>query len=147
MANACLTLIAFFRYNTDYVDRQSYLYQEFSAHYIFNIKKWEQQPYQKGFAISCIYYCNLFIGEKYYLQMLLTIIQGLQSFNNICTIVDMQYTTFKAACTALGLLEDDCEWIDCFIEVVRYTTGIALWTLFMTVLIYGIITNLLALWN
>ena len=145
MANACLTLIAFFRYNTDYVDRQSYLYQEFSAHYIFNIKKWEQQPYQKGFAISCIYYCNLFIGEKYYLQMLLTIIQGLQSFNNICTIADMQYTTFKAACTALGLLENDYKQINCFIEVVKYIRGIVLQTLFITVLIYGIIINPLIL--
>ena len=39
MANACSTLMAFFRYNTNHVDGQSYLYQEFPAHYIFDMKK------------------------------------------------------------------------------------------------------------
>src|SRR5947199_4116141 len=110
MANACLTLMAFFRYNTDHVDGWSYFYQEFPAHYIFDMKKWEWQPCQKGFAIGYIYYCNLFIGEKYYLRMLLTVVRGLWSFNNIRTVAGVQHTILKAACTILRLLEDDHEW-------------------------------------
>jgi len=87
------------------------------------------------------------MGEKYYLRMLLTVVQGPRSFDNIRTVAGVQHTTFKAVCTALSLLEDDHEWIDCFMEVVSHTTGTALQTLFMTVLIYSVIIDLLALWN
>src|SRR5438876_128456 len=87
------------------------------------------------------------MGEKYYLRMLLTVMQGPRSFNNIRTITGVQHTTFKAVCTTLGLLEDDREWIDCFTEAVSHTIGTALQMLFMTVLIYSVITDPLALWN
>jgi PIF1-like helicase len=86
------------------------------------------------------------MGEKYYLRMLLTVVRGPQSFENIRTIAGILYPTFKAACTVLGLLEDDHEWVDCFTEAVVYATGAALRTLFITALIYGAVTDPSSLW-
>ena len=56
-------------------------------------------------------------------------------------------TTFREACFALGLLEDDQEWITCFPEVVTFTSGQSLRTLFTTALLFGSTCNPLELWN
>src|SRR4051794_13827869 len=141
MVQAGSTLMAFFKYNTDHKNGRTYLYQEFPAHYTYNAKQREWRPRQRGFAIGRIYHCNPFMGEKYYLRMLLTVVRGPQSFEDICTVAGVLHTTFKAACTALGLLEDDHKWVDCFMEATVYTTGIALRILFTTALIYGAVTD------
>ncbi|KAF8414326.1 hypothetical protein HHK36_002327 [Tetracentron sinense] len=42
--------------------------------------------------------------------MLLHIVRGAQDYKDLRTINEVEYPTFKAACKALGLLEDDNEW-------------------------------------
>jgi PIF1-like helicase len=45
------------------------------------------------------------------------------------------------------LLEDNKEWIDCFIEAVLFSSGKTLRMLFTTELLYGNITDLFSLWK
>ena len=87
------------------------------------------------------------MGVKYYSRLLLTIVPGAKSFEHLQTIRGIIYTTFHEACSALGLLEDDQEWITCFQEAVTFTTGQSLRTLFTTTLLFGSICNPLELWN
>ena len=84
-----------------------------------------------------MYHCNLFNGERYYLRLLLTVVRGPQSFEALRTINGDLYPTFKAACIALGLLEDDSEWTYCFEEAITFHSGKSLRTLFAMGLIYG----------
>jgi hypothetical protein len=42
--------------------------------------------------------------------MLLNIVKGPQSFKDIRTVNSVLYPTFKLACYALGLLDDEEEW-------------------------------------
>jgi hypothetical protein len=94
-----------------------------------------------------MYHCSPFAGERYYLRMLLTIIWGPQSFEDLRTIDGIQYPTFQAACLAKGLLEDDQEWINCFTEAVIFSSGYTLRMLFVTALLYGEITDPSGLWS
>jgi len=47
--------------------------------------------------------------EKYYLHLLLTVVAGAKSSGNLRTVREITYRTFREACSALGLIEDDQE--------------------------------------
>ncbi|KAF8396453.1 hypothetical protein HHK36_018072 [Tetracentron sinense] len=63
------------------------------------------------------------VGERYYLRMLLHIIRGATNFEDLRTVDCIIYPTFKAACSALGLLEDDTEWHESLNEASLWATG------------------------
>ena len=88
-----------------------------------------------------MYYCSPIAGERFYLRLLLTSVPGPTSFEDLRTIAGIVYPTFQAACVALGLLEDDREWIDCLTEAAVFAVGAQLRSLFVTALLYGPITE------
>ena len=142
-------MTAFFDYNRLHADGRIYLYHEFPAHYVYHKKRGERRwtPRQRGFAIGRMYHCSPVAGEKFYLRLLLTVVRGPRSFESLRTVDDQLYATFKAACVARGLLEDDNEWISCFTEASRFSSGSSLRTLFVTALIHGDITAPNLLWE
>ena len=147
MEAARTTLMAFFQYNADNLNGRLYLYQEFPIYFTYNktSRKWTKR--KQGIAIGRMYHCNPFMGEKYYLRLLLTCVRGPQSFQHLRTVNEHIYPTFQSACQALGLLADDNEWVQCFTEAIVFASGCALRTLFCTALIYGNVIDPLALWN
>ena len=140
-------LIAFFNYNRIHADDREFIYQDFPNSYVWEAKKKCWQPRQRGFAVGRIYACSPMAGKKYYLRMLLTVVPGPQSFEDLRTVDGVMYSTFQAACSARGLLEDDQEWFSCFAEVVRFSSGHALRALFGTALVHGRVTDPTASWN
>ena len=56
-----------------------------------------------------MYFVHPAAGEQYYLRMLLSIVCGATSFENLRTVNGITYPTFKEACIALGLLQNDEE--------------------------------------
>ena len=48
-------------------------------------------------------------GERYYLRMLLHIVPGAKSFEDLRTIDGKTYATFRKACMTLGLVADISE--------------------------------------
>ncbi|ESR49566.1 hypothetical protein CICLE_v10033686mg [Citrus x clementina] len=68
--------------------------------------------------------------------MLLNFVKRSTSFESIRTVNGVTYPTFKAACYALGLLDDDKEWIDCLTEAAIWATENELRHLFVTILIH-----------
>ncbi len=51
--------------------------------------------------------------EWFYLRLLLTAVAGTQSFQHLHTVNNVECATFKEACIAMGLLENDNEWRQC----------------------------------
>lgn len=51
-----------------------------------------------------MYYCNPTAEEKYYLQLLLTVIHGPQLFEHICIVNYVVYSTYCKACVVLKLI-------------------------------------------
>jgi len=97
--------------------------------------------------VGRMYSASPFQRERYYLRLLLTAIRGATSFVNLRTVDGMVYPTFKGASIALGLLEDDGEWVALFREGAQFMTGRALRHLFALALQYTTISNPLAIWE
>lgn len=70
--------------------------------------KWKQR--QRGIVIGRICEVHASSGEAFYLRMLLMRSKGATSFKDLRTVGNRVYGTFKEACDALGLLEDDNQW-------------------------------------
>ncbi|KAH0611538.1 uncharacterized protein H6S33_010803 [Morchella sextelata] len=147
MEAAKSTLMAFFKYNSENSDGRQYLYQEFPVHFTYNRQSRSWSPRKRGVVIGRMYHCNPVMGEKYYLRLLLTAVRGAKSFEHLRTVGNILHPTFKAACIALGLLEDDQEWIQCFTEAIVFSSGSSLRTLFATALLFGDVTDPLTLWT
>ncbi|XP_031099686.1 uncharacterized protein LOC116003886 [Ipomoea triloba] len=98
-----------------------------------NIRQWH--PRKRGFSIGCIFYVPPGTGELYYLRYLLNIVRGPTSFSDIRSYNGVQYNTFKEACYARGLLQDDTEYIDAILEASHFATPHSLRKLFVTLLL------------
>ena len=107
------TLTEFFVANSKYPAARNITYQEFPQSFTWNktAKKWT--PRKQGFAIGRMYFASPSAGEQFYLCTLLTVVKGAQSFEELRTVDGHLHVTFKAACLAQGLFEDNNEWIQC----------------------------------
>ena len=68
--------------------------------------------------------------------MLLMIVKGATSYEDIRTYNGIIYQSFKEACTARGLLTDDNEWYNAFNEAANWATASQLRYLFVTMLLF-----------
>ena len=59
-----------------------------------------------------MYYVSLGSEERYYLRTLLNLIKGPTSLEEIRTVNGVIHHTFKDVCYAMGLINDDKEYID-----------------------------------
>ena len=100
----------FFSYveaNKMYPYARSLTYPEFPTKFVCK-ENWSQwMPRNQGFAIEKISHVPTRNGEGYYLRVLLNIQKGCMDFKDIRTVDGKIYDTFKDACLALGLLQDD----------------------------------------
>jgi len=86
-------------------------------------------------------------GEGFYLRTLLTVKAGATSYSDLRTVNGIQYDTFKEACKALGLLENDYKWRLCLMEVAEMQLGYTLRMLFATILFHCNLTAPTLPWN
>ncbi|XP_052200448.1 uncharacterized protein LOC127806909 isoform X1 [Diospyros lotus] len=107
------TLTGFFAYCAGSEDECPFTYQEFPQHYVWlkSEKRWKSR--ERGYAIGRMYFASPNCGERFYLRLLLTVVKGPKSFQSLRTVDNVVHDTFKLACVARGLLEDDEEWIQC----------------------------------
>jgi hypothetical protein len=94
-----------------------------------------------------MYYAHPSSGECFFLCLLLTAVKGATSFEYLRTVDNVVYGSFKEACFARGLLEDDREWIQCLEEASAMQTGSQPRSLFITILIGGNPTKPEDLWD
>ncbi|KAG7583453.1 Nucleic acid-binding OB-fold [Arabidopsis suecica] len=94
----------------------------------FNMRK------RPGNTIGRINYVPLIYEEGYYLRVLLNTQTGPESFDDIKTVNGVVYKTFKETCYALGLLDDDQEYIDTIKTTSFWATGNYLRCMFVVML-------------
>lgn len=126
------TLTAFFKYNQQHADGRDILYQDFPQKYVYNKNKWKLR--QKGFAIGRMYFVAPKEGERFYMRLLLTVQKGPTSFSDLRTVSGTIYPSYKGACLALGLLEDDVEWKQYLDDAIVYQLPKQLRNLFALIL-------------
>jgi len=129
-------LTEWFVANKEYNDAKDLTYCEFPLRWRWDEsnKKWIK--HRHGFKIGRLYYVHPTEGERFYLRMLLMIVKGATSYVDLRTYNGITYQTFKEACAARGLLNDDNEWYKTFQEATNWATASQLRNLFTTMLTY-----------
>ena len=140
-------LTAWFKINQSNHDARNTTYQNFPQTWVYDQKKKAWKPIQRGKAIGRMYFASPSSGERFYLRLLLTVVPGATSFAHLRTINNIPYNTFKEACYALGLLQDDHKWIQCLEEAGQMQLGYTLRMLFATIVFHCNPTSPGALWN
>ncbi|XP_071708077.1 uncharacterized protein [Rutidosis leptorrhynchoides] len=92
---------------------RSLIYVEFPTKFVWNkdTRKWTERKKFTG-SIGRIHHVSPQTGELFYLRILLNKVKGPKCYEDIRTVNGQIYPTFKSACYAMGLLDDDQEYID-----------------------------------
>ena len=147
--NRDTTLTGWFKANTLHQDRviNNTLYQNFPNKMVWNKSSYKWTIRQRGFQLGRMYYAHASSGERFYLRLLLTIVKGATSYEDLRTFENHVYPSFREACIARGLLEDDNEWHQCLEEAKHMAIGRQMRHLFVTILIDCSPANPRALWD
>jgi hypothetical protein len=140
-------LTAWFKINRTNPQARDTTYQNFPRNWVYDsqAKCWKAR--KRGYAIGRMYFASPSSGERFYLRLLLTVVVGATSFAHLRTVNGIRFNTYKEACFALGLLEDDHEWNLCLQEAGQMQTGYVLRNLFATILFHCNPTTPAVLWD
>ncbi|CAH9119974.1 unnamed protein product, partial [Cuscuta epithymum] len=127
--------LAWMEANKKYPEARSLTYAEFPQKFVWKQKTREWCPRKMAFAIGRIYYVPPGSGESYYLRCLLNHIRGATSFEDLRTVQSVIYNTYREACYAMGLLDDDKEYIDGIHEASHWASAVSLRILFAILLL------------
>ncbi|XP_019198428.1 PREDICTED: uncharacterized protein LOC109192311 [Ipomoea nil] len=136
-----------FEANQKYADARLLTYIEMPTKFVWKKDLREWHPRKKGFSIGRIFYVPPGTGELYYLRCLLNIVRGPTSFEEIRTFNGVVHNSFRDACYARGLLEDDREYIDAIEEASHWSSAHSLRKLFVTLLISNSFNRPEIVWN
>nr|GEV15775.1 hypothetical protein [Tanacetum cinerariifolium] len=89
---------------------------------------------KQGYAVGRIHHVPPSLGEAYYLRVLLNKVKGKTSWEEIRTADGKLYDSFRDACFAMGLLDDDKEYIEAIIEGYHISFGDSVRRLFVMLL-------------
>ncbi|XP_071709076.1 uncharacterized protein [Rutidosis leptorrhynchoides] len=122
-------------------------YTKITTHYVWNqtTKTWEPRK-QRG-CIGRIVYSHPASGERYYLIMLLNVVKGPRSFEELRTLDGTVHNTFKDTYFAYGLINDDKEWAEAISEARLWASRAQLRDLFVTMLLFCNVSQPLKLWE
>jgi PIF1-like helicase/Helitron helicase-like domain at N-terminus len=123
-------------------------YHDLPLYYTWNAptKSWNRRKRQNVKVVGRMYTVSVREGERFYMRMLLSHVPGPKSFADLRTYDGMTYETFKEACLARGLLEDDTEWNNCLTQATTFSMPSTLRQLFATILVFGNPSNSGDLW-
>jgi hypothetical protein len=118
-----MMLTKWFKINQESKAARSLTFDQFPQQWVWNQKLKQWTMHKRGFAIGCMYYAHLTLGECYYLRMLLNCVKGATSYEHLRTVDGTEHNTFKDACIVMGLLVDDNEWHQALEEAGLWASG------------------------
>ena len=115
-------------------------------------KEWQfRKNKMQQLPVGRMYHVQPSDGERYYLRVLLHTVPGATCFEDLRTTGEgpdsVVHLTFKAACEARGLLQDDAEWARCMEEVNISASPSQLRATFTNILLFNSVSEPLTLWE
>ena len=139
--------LAWFEANKIYPEARGLTYVEFPTKFVYNTQDRKWYPRKRGFAIGRLHLVSPSSGELYFLRILLTKVRGPTSYNDILMVNGTLHRSFREACFALGLLDDDKEFIEAIKEVSLWGDGNCLRRLFATMLLSNTLSQPKQVWE
>ena len=127
--------IAWMEANKLYPEARDLTYGEFPLKFVWKANERKWSPRKLGVSIGRIHFVPPGCSEKFYLRTLLNYVKGPTSYDDIKTVENVKLNSFKEACFALGLLEDDKEFIDALNQAAQWGTANFLRNLFVALLV------------
>ena len=142
-------LTAWFQLNSEDSSARQYTYAQIPNHYTFHsqTKKWQTRKQRGDKAISRLYSVSPKDKDRYYLRMLLLHVPGATCYDDLKTVNEQTYPSYKDACKALNLLIDDTEWNSALTEAANFQMPSQLRSLFATICIHCEPTDPSQLWE
>ncbi|KAL7616464.1 hypothetical protein Lser_V15G00051 [Lactuca serriola] len=121
---AASQFLAWMECNKHDEDARNLSYVEFPTKYVWNKsdKIWTKRK-TKSKALGRLNHVSPKAGDIYYLRILLNKIKGPTCYEDIKTINGIVHDSYKDACYALGLLDDDREYISSINETHHWATA------------------------
>lgn len=114
-----------------------------------NKKAWKKRSNNMTLPVGRMYHVPPSGGERFWLRTLLHTVPGATCYEDLRTYGGgadaVLHPTFKAACHARGLTQDDGEWRACMEDAVVSAPPAQLRNLFATILLFNEVTDPLAL--
>ena len=103
------TLMGFFNLCTADSNAANLLYRDLPLHYVWvaGSKRWKRRVQRSRFALGRLHTVSPRLGECYFLRLLLNVVRGPKSFEDLRTVDGNVCTTFREACLRRGMLEND----------------------------------------
>ncbi|XP_057723335.1 uncharacterized protein LOC130939233 [Arachis stenosperma] len=133
--------------NRTYVEGRTLTYVEFPSKFVYDLQSRQWKPRRRGFSIGRLSFVHPSTGELFYMRMLLNVQRGCTSFRSIRTVNSVLYDTFQEACSAMGFLIDDNEFVLAINEAAELSSGTQLRKLFVSLLISGSVSRPVLVWN
>lgn len=83
--------------NSKYEEARFLTYGQFVSKFLYDKRKRLWKPRKKGFTIGRLIWVPPTTGELFYLRMMLTVVKGPTSYEDIRKIGDTQFDTFRDA--------------------------------------------------
>lgn len=153
------TLTAFFDLCNSDAFASNLLYCDIPQFYTWNTSRrlWQRRKQgnpvagenniRAGDMLGRVYTVHPMNHECFCLRLLLHVVKGPTSFQDLCTVDGLICATFKEACSVRGLLEDDQHWNKALEEAGASHTPAIIRQLFAIMLVYCNLQNAALLWE
>jgi hypothetical protein len=121
--------------NKKYPYARELTYAEFPTKFVWKKDMREWRPRKRGFSIGRMHFVPPGSGPKFYLRTLLGYARGPTSFDDLMTVNNVKYNNYKDACFAMGLMNDDTQFIRAIKEASYWGSGAYLRNLFVALLL------------
>jgi hypothetical protein len=141
------TLTRWFETNKKNSATRNLKYINFTDKYVWSeaLNNWTKR--KRGLSVGRMYFVSPSENERFFLRLLLTHVSGATSYDDLKTVDNKLFPTFKEAAVALGLVEDDSHHDKCLKEASEIQTGRQLRSLFSIILCHCTVINPYKLWE
>ncbi|MCI12961.1 ATP-dependent DNA helicase PIF1, partial [Trifolium medium] len=118
--------LAWMEANKRYRSGRHLTYNQYPSSFTYDANGQFWKPLKKGCNVGRLTFIPHGTRELYYMRLLLNVQKGCTSFEDIKTVNGHVHNSYREACGALMLLEDDKEFIDAILEVAILGSGVTI---------------------